>query len=77
MNIGNTIKEHCELVRCYNMERGLLMADNHKRSDPIIASKSKSVGSFVKIDSISIDLADANVKSSSSHAAKCEHFSIR
>lgn len=53
------------------------MADNHKRSDPIIASKSKSVGSFVKIDSISIDLADANVKSSSSHAAKCEHFSIR
>ncbi|KAL6296392.1 hypothetical protein ACE6H2_004534 [Prunus campanulata] len=59
------------------MERGLLMADNHKRSDPIIASKSKSLGSFVKIDSISIDLADANVKSSSSHAAKCEHFSIR
>ncbi|PQM34226.1 protein EMBRYONIC FLOWER 1 [Prunus yedoensis var. nudiflora] len=49
------------------MERGLLMADNHKRSDPIIASKSKSLGSFVKIDSISIDLADANVKSSSSH----------
>ncbi|XP_050366414.1 protein EMBRYONIC FLOWER 1 [Argentina anserina] len=44
-----------------------------KRSEPIVASK--SVGSFVKIDSISIDLADAD--DDNSHGGKCEHFSIR
>ncbi|XP_068339493.1 protein EMBRYONIC FLOWER 1 isoform X1 [Pyrus communis] len=55
------------------MEKGLLIDNNHKRSNPIIASK--SVGSFVKIDSISIDLPDANDKSSS-HAGNCEHFTI-
>ncbi|XP_068313428.1 protein EMBRYONIC FLOWER 1-like isoform X1 [Pyrus communis] len=56
------------------MEKGLLIDNNHKRNDPIIASK--TVGSFVKIDSISIDLPDANDKSSS-HAGNCEHFTIR
>lgn len=56
------------------MEKDNSMDDNLiKRSDPIIASK--SVGSFVKIDSISIDLDDAN--DDNSHAGKCEHFSIR
>lgn len=56
------------------MEKDISMDDNLiKRSDPIIASK--SVGSFVKIDSISIDLDDPN--DDNSHAGKCEHFSIR
>nr|XP_028962789.1 protein EMBRYONIC FLOWER 1-like isoform X2 [Malus domestica] len=56
------------------MEKGLLIDNNHKRNGPIIASK--MVGSFVKIDSISIDLPDANDKGSS-HVGNCEHFSIR
>ncbi|KAM5565508.1 protein EMBRYONIC FLOWER 1 [Rosa sericea] len=56
------------------MEKDISTDDNLiKRSDPIIASK--AVGSFVKIDSISIDLDDAN--DDNRHAGKCEHFSIR
>ncbi|PON37261.1 Protein EMBRYONIC FLOWER [Parasponia andersonii] len=50
----------------------VMMEENNQKADSDNASK--NVGSFVKIDSISIDLDDGGDKN---YAGKCEHFSIR
>lgn len=50
----------------------VLMEESTQKGDFNIASK--NVGSFVKINSISIDLADVNAKNND---GKCDHFSIR
>lgn len=51
---------------------GIMMKENNEKGNSVTASK--NVGSFVKIDSISIDLEDVNGKSC---VEKCGHFSIR
>lgn len=48
------------------------MAENHQSSNSNLVFK--SIESSVMIDSISIELANANEKSD---VEKCEHFSIR
>ncbi|XP_031256628.1 protein EMBRYONIC FLOWER 1 isoform X2 [Pistacia vera] len=53
------------------MERSIMVEENHHTSDSDLVSK--SVGSSIKIDSISIDLVSNN----ENDARKCEHFSIR
>lgn len=53
------------------MERNIVGEENHQVDDSDLVSK--SVGSSVKIDSISIDL----VNNDEANAGKCEHFSIR
>ncbi|XP_024023847.1 protein EMBRYONIC FLOWER 1 [Morus notabilis] len=53
------------------MKGGTIMMNNKKGDSDTV---SKNVGSFVKIDSISIDLEDVNNKG---YVEKCEHFSIR
>ncbi|XP_058001785.1 protein EMBRYONIC FLOWER 1 isoform X2 [Hevea brasiliensis] len=64
--------EHWTLVYC-NMEKNIVVEDqNRQSSDSIILSK--SMESSIKIDSISIDLINANEKTD---AENCEHFSIR
>ena len=55
-----------------NMERSIVVEEDHCKSNCNTASKSE--GSFIQIDSISIDLVSAKDKSD---AGKCEHFSIR
>lgn len=59
------------LIKSSYMKGGTIMMNN-KKGDSDTASK--NVGSFVKIDSISIDLEDVNNKG---YVEKCEHFSIR
>lgn len=54
-----------------NMERSIMGEENHQVDDSDLVSK--SVGSSIKIDSISIDL----VNNDEANAGKCEHFSIR
>lgn len=51
---------------------GIMMKENNQKGNSVTASK--NVGSFIKIDSISIDLEDVNDKSC---VEKCGHFSIR
>ncbi|XP_059640892.1 protein EMBRYONIC FLOWER 1 isoform X2 [Cornus florida] len=54
------------------MEKSKVVEENHQRSDH--SPVSKSLGSLIKIDSISIDLGSAMEKN---ETEKCEHFSIR
>lgn len=54
-----------------NIERSIMGEENHQVDDSDLVSK--SVGSSIKIDSISIDL----VNDDEANAGKCEHFSIR
>ncbi|KAJ7958577.1 Protein EMBRYONIC FLOWER 1 [Quillaja saponaria] len=60
-----------DLVVC-SMETGVAVKGNHHTGGS--STVVKSSGSFIQIDSISIDLANPNGKI---HADKCEHFSIR
>ncbi|KAL6957399.1 hypothetical protein U1Q18_021760 [Sarracenia purpurea var. burkii] len=55
------------------MERSAVVEENHQRSDS--TPMSKSSGSIIRIDAISIDLADA--MENHREASKCDHFSIR
>lgn len=55
-----------------NMERSIVEEENLYKSNSNTVSKSE--GSFIQIDSISIDLGTAK---DDSDAGKCEHFSIR
>lgn len=59
-------------VWCYNMEKATVMEETHQKINSNNASM--AVGSYVKIDSISIDLDNVNDKRD---AGKCEHFSMR
>ncbi|KAJ7965974.1 Protein EMBRYONIC FLOWER 1 [Quillaja saponaria] len=61
-----------DLIAC-SMETGIVVKGNNHNGD--FNTVVKTSGSFIQIDSISIDLANANDKIS--HAGKCEHFSIR
>ena len=54
-----------------NMERSIVVEENHCKSN--VNPVSKSDGPFIQIDSISIDLVSAKDKSD---AGKCGHFSI-
>lgn len=56
-----------------HMERSIVVDGSHCKSNSNTVSKSE--GSFIQIDSISIDLVSA--KDKGDHAGKCEHFSIR
>nr|AHZ89713.2 embryonic flower 1 [Dimocarpus longan] len=53
------------------MEKSLVVLENHQTGDSDLVSK--SAGSSIKIDSISIDL----VSNDETDARECEHFSIR
>lgn len=55
-----------------DMERSTVLEKNHFKSNS--SALSKPEGSFIQIESISIDLVSAKDKSD---AGKCEHFSIR
>lgn len=55
-----------------NMESSIVVEGSPCKSNSNTVSKSE--GSFIQIDSISIDLVSAKDKSD---AGKCEHFSIR
>ncbi|KAK9273954.1 hypothetical protein L1049_018766 [Liquidambar formosana] len=59
------------LVDSFNMEKSILVEGNHQ-GDSTLASKSSKA--LIKIDSISIDLVNANEKN---EVETCEHFSIR
>jgi hypothetical protein len=65
---------YLDVVGLYsNMERSIVVEGSHCKSKSNTISKSE--GSFIQIDSISIDLVSA--KDKISDAGKCEHFSIR
>lgn len=55
------------------MERSVLVEENHQRSNSTPISKSS--GSIIRIDAISIELASA--MENNREASKCERFSIR
>ncbi|KAA8525281.1 hypothetical protein F0562_007136 [Nyssa sinensis] len=59
-------------VHSISMERSIVVNENHQRSNSTPVSK--SLGSLIKIDSISIDLSSAMDKND---PGKCDHFSIR
>ena len=61
------------LVLSFDMEMNVVVEENHQRSDSTPLSKSS--GSVIRIDTISIDLTGA-VKTHQ-EARNCEHFSIR
>lgn len=60
-------------VHSSDMERSVLVEENHQRSNSTPISKSS--GSIIRIDAISIELASA--MENNCEASKCEHFSIR